>query len=351
MGTGNGMYDNDFLVHMAHAKSRQLSAFESKTARDAIMQDIERRKHEPGPGQYNIPTAIDGDKMTKPPQLQFFSSSETRFKPEQSRSMQVNVAPGDYNVVTSDFDKQRLKIMRQKKMAARSDWAQNIAFVSTEKRFRKAEEQHFLETPNPTAYYPKVGLADTLPRANVRGGAFGSKDSRFKPMKDFSEKRLTREEMTEQALNRDLQAFLNKNDRPSQGQAQNQRPKHAPVFAPTSEQRLRPIKSPPGPPPGAYETTPKWIKKHGVPVIAPSLNISRKVYDNMPGPGDYDINRGDVSSTYQSWRNPKQIMLSTTVREDPSLKRKTVAPGPGYYNTAGNLLKPTYNVLLSDKYQ
>lgn len=362
MGTGHGMYDNDFLIHMAQAKRRQMSAFESKTARDAIMQEIERRKNEPGPGQYVLPSTIVADKNAKPPNLQFFSSSEARFKNEQPRSMQVNTAPGSYNVVSSDFDQMRLRIMRQKKMAARSDWVQNIAFTSTERRFNNPEEMLKLDIPNPTAYRPKGSFGDQLARGNVRAGAFGSKDARFKEKKDPSEKKLTREELTERELNRDLQTFLARHDNrktsgngiPAVRSASPNaiRPKIVPNFAPSSEARLRPVKTPPGPPPGAYNTQPKWIKEHGAPVMAPELRISKKVHDPLPGPGQYDVTRPAVSSSLQNWRNPKNVMLSTAVRADPSLVvKKGPAPGPGYYNTSSSLLKPTFNVLLSEKYQ
>jgi hypothetical protein len=31
-------------------------------------------------------------------------------------------------------------------------------------------------SPPANAYYPKVGIADNLPKPNVRGGAFGAKE-------------------------------------------------------------------------------------------------------------------------------------------------------------------------------
>jgi hypothetical protein len=49
------------------------------------------------------------------------------------RSMRLTTAPGAYSPVTSDFDQLRLRILKQKKMAVRSGWAQNIAFTSTER--------------------------------------------------------------------------------------------------------------------------------------------------------------------------------------------------------------------------
>ena len=89
--------------------------------------------------------------------------------------MRLTTAPGAYSPVTSDFDQIRLKILKQKKMAARSGWAQNIAFTSTEGRFTQAAGS--TDGPPANAYYPKMGIADNLPKANVRGGAFGAKET------------------------------------------------------------------------------------------------------------------------------------------------------------------------------
>jgi hypothetical protein len=88
--------------------------------------------------------------------------------------MRLTTAPGAYSPVTSDFDQLRLKILKKKKMAVRSGWAQNIAFTSTESRFFVPGQD--LDGPPANAYYPKVGIADNLPRPNVRGGAFGAKE-------------------------------------------------------------------------------------------------------------------------------------------------------------------------------
>jgi hypothetical protein len=114
-----------------------------------------------GPGQYNLPAAINA--QTKPANLQNFSTSGPRFQEAQQRSIRINVPPGKYNPITSDFDKLRIKILKSKKMSAKSDWAQHIAFVSTEQRFNDGIYDN--EVPPPTSYRPKVGLAETLPKA------------------------------------------------------------------------------------------------------------------------------------------------------------------------------------------
>jgi hypothetical protein len=259
---------------------------------------------ESGPGQYDIPPAIQAG--TKPPNLQFFTSSGPRFQEVSSyliyqlsvlivcfvsmylqgqRSMRIDVAPGKYNPITSDFDRLRIKILKQKKMISRSDWAQNIAFVSTEERFK---DGHDSDIPAPTAYAPKVGLTDNLPRQNIRGGAFGTTEQRFKEAKPQSA--VTKDQMLERELNREINQLLSRpnqnssftpNDRaPSPNPI---RPKYTANFAPSPDARLRPIKSPPGPPPGAYDTVPKWDHAKGVIPMAPPVVVCKKKPTTSPG--------------------------------------------------------------------
>lgn len=90
--------------------------------------------------------------------------------------MRLATAPGAYSPVTSDFDQLRLRILKQKKMAVRSGWAQNIAFTSTEGRFQQHTGIGNLDGPPANAYYPKTGIADNLSKPNARGGAFGAKE-------------------------------------------------------------------------------------------------------------------------------------------------------------------------------
>ncbi len=197
--------------------------------------------------------------------------------------MRLQTAPGSYNLLTSDFDQDRLKILKQKKMISRSQWASNVAFASTEQRLKEADCD--MDIPSASAYYPKVGLADTVGKPNPRRGAFGSKGERF-PEPIPERDRMTREEKTEIELNRDLQVFLSKdqdNARKNQHSTTPIKPKYSSAFAPSPDSRLQPIKSPPGPPPGAYDTAPKWIKQHST-IMAPELKLSRKkVFDPVPG--------------------------------------------------------------------
>lgn len=61
-------------------------------------------------------------------------------------------------------------------------------------------------------------------------------------------------------------------------------PKHGTFtsnFAPSLEERMRPVKTPPGPPPGAYDVQPKW-NKVGTHVMAPLMG-HKKREERTPG--------------------------------------------------------------------
>jgi hypothetical protein len=194
----------------------------------------------------------------------------------------VSVAPGTYNPITSEFDQMRLKIMKQKKMATRSDWAHNIAFTSTEGRFRDMVIDN--EVPPATTYYPKTGISDSIKMPNARSGPFGTTEQRFRVPKPPSAY-VAKEKLVEQELNRELQQFLNKpnniDSEIRESRSSPGRPKYSSSFAPTPDNRLRPVKTPPGPAPGSYDTAPKWLS--GAPVMAPSLIVSKKKHDPQPG--------------------------------------------------------------------
>ena len=61
----------------------------------------------------------------------------------------------------------------------------------------------------------------------------------------------------------------------------NNKPKFTSNFAPSLEERMRPVKTPPGPPPGAYDVQPKW-NKIGTHVMAPELGHKKKA-ERTPG--------------------------------------------------------------------
>lgn len=86
--------------------------------------------------------------------------------------MRIYTAPGMYNPLESDFDKAKLKILKHKKMASRSAWAQNISFAATEPRFHTLDR---VVGPAPVAYRPKTDIADHIPGPR-KTGPFGSSE-------------------------------------------------------------------------------------------------------------------------------------------------------------------------------
>jgi hypothetical protein len=72
----------------------------------------------------------------------------------------------------SDFELNRIKILKKKRMAARSGWAQHVSFDATEARFMQLDKK---VAPPPGSYDPRTTIADHLKRENPRAGPFGSK--------------------------------------------------------------------------------------------------------------------------------------------------------------------------------
>jgi hypothetical protein len=117
--------------------------------------------------------------------------------------------------------------------------------------------------------------------------------SSLKHVQRFKEKKLvpgmTRDQEAAIQLNKDIAPFLNKPSSSSSPIARSlspnnrggTRPKFSSNFAPSNEERFRPVKTPPGPPPGAYNTNPTW--KSGTILMAPSMVESKKKPDISPG--------------------------------------------------------------------
>ena len=87
------------------------------------------------------------------------------------------VAPGDYNPLTSDFEKVRLKALKQKKLTNRSLWASSVAFTGTEKRFNDIncglpKDLVSNKLPPPGAYNPNLDISHAPVKST---GPFGTK--------------------------------------------------------------------------------------------------------------------------------------------------------------------------------
>lgn len=333
--------DTDFVVQLGNTRKQQSSVFESKTLRDSFIKDAYNRIDEPGPGSYHIPPSIQAP-AAKPVNQQCFTSAEKRFKDITSRSLRINTAPGDYNVASST-DQLRYKIMKQKKMTSRSGWAQTIAFTSTEGRFNK--ELYDNHVPPPSAYVPKTAMADKIPTELLSGGGFGGLDDRFKEPKMYGTQ--TRDQKIAKELNDDIAPFLAGKRQAGSYGSPVKRPEFTCNFAPNAEDRFKPAKTPPGPPPGSYEVNPSW-KVGSVPMVPPTFNQAMKRHEVRPGPGDYQIVQP------KKYPNRKKIMISNSPRVSKEFKGnlKGTMPGPGTYNPEplyNNMLKSSHNILLSSR--
>jgi hypothetical protein len=78
----------------------------------------------------------------------------------QSSKVSRAPSPGEYNCLNSDFDRNKLNILKKKRIAARSGWSQNVSFDSTENRF--AGEHVRGDAPPPGAY---EGTYNTISQA------------------------------------------------------------------------------------------------------------------------------------------------------------------------------------------
>lgn len=70
------------------------------------------------------------------------------------------------------------------------------------------------------------------------------------------------------------------------------------------------------------------------------------VFIAVYSPGQYTISRRFGSAN----RNPMNVMVSSAARDE---KIRITAPPPGYYDPTplmGTFIKPSHNILLSDRY-
>lgn len=344
--------DNDFVLRLHAAKVKLSAAFESKTQRDSIMKEA-LQKVGPGPGKYSIPSTIRV--TTKPPEKQFFSSAEERFKDPLPRSMRSTTAPGSYDPRTSDFDNAKLKILKQKQIASRSGWAQNISFSATEQRFHAIDNNK--EIPPPGTYRPKNEFKDLIGKPNRRAGPFGGSSKRFE------EEKPTYIQRSDSAPPPMLDGRGGgggfggghvQSQRPMPGNQRiggagpggangSMRPKFSSVFA-TKTERLPKEKGDDGPPPGAYYAPPSWKAPGAIPMKESMKWFSRKKAEHVPGPGQYNI----ATKLGDARPNRKNVMLSTAKRDGLGVSKQSLeGPGPCAYSVSTSLIRPSYNIMLA----
>ena len=105
-----------------------------------------------------------------------------------------------------------------------------------------------------------------------------------------------------------------------------------------------------GPPPNAYHCEEKWVK--GAVSMTPVVVQSRKKPEkSLPGPGEYVSAHHSIANTInvEFKKSRKDVMVSTAMRDPVVPRHKLEGPGPGAHNTAGGMLRPSYNIYLTGK--
>ena len=334
--------EGNYVMRLNSVRKQQSAAFESKTVRETIPKTREVR---PDPGSYTLPPAIQV--KTKAPEFQNFGSSDARIKDPIARSLRLTIAPGSYDPLTSDFDNMYAKILRQKRLTIKSQWAQSISFLGTDSRLKVFERGTIPELVD-AAYYPKVNIADNLPRP-TKNGPFGSSTERF----NFPDSAYRSEDVGTDLSDGPVRIGGSagrslKHENPGKARIINcsliggVQPSSSFAY---SKERFQEQEKTMGPPPGTYNVAPSWRAQGVVPMRPDTLGSKQnKIVHTMPGPGDYTI----PSTLKIPRKNRKNIMVSTVQRFD--MPRVEEGPGPMDYDPIplyGNMIRPSHNVMLS----
>lgn len=339
----------NMVVRLNAAKKRLSASFESKTTRNAMLNaELKPKLDVPGPGAYDVAESVpEYDPANKPQTNQNFLSGGPRFKEDMNAFN--NAAPGA-QVLPSDFDVNRARIIKAKKLKARSGWAQNIAFENTEKRFFHPSPG--FEPPPPGQYVPKnFDLAANIEKQNKRKPGFGSNTSRSFEASERNKVFVNAQEQLAKELEEDIRHGIGPGGRSAKKKAK--LPSDATHLGIGSafgvglkEARFSKSLEPLGPPPGAYDTRPKWEAKGAVPFKTANPVISRSVPQIRPGPGDYIL--PPTMKIPKPSRN--QVMISTGKRDSITAAATASNPGPGSYKISEQLLRKSYNILLNPEY-
>jgi hypothetical protein len=340
----------NMVVRLNQAKKKLSASFASRSTRDAMLKaEVKPKIFVPGPGQYTIsaPLPTDEELKTRTKTNQNFLSGGERFKENMNASKN---APAAYTL-KSDFDQNKDKIVKAKKMKGRSGWAQNISFDNTETRFFHPTPK--FEAPPPGIYNPQnTNISHGIPKQSKRTPGFGSHTSRSF---DASEKNKTFVNAQEE-LARELQEDIRHGIGPGGMSAKKSRKVvegHRNGLGAGSafgvgikEPRFSKSLEPVGPPPGAYDTRPKWEAKGAVPFKTANPVISRSTAEIRPGPGDYIL----PSTIKYPKPGRNNVMISTGKREGNTTNATVHNPGPGSYRVAENLIRKSHNILLNPDY-
>lgn len=324
--------------------SKQLAIFKSVVPRQPFEKREADTRAEPGPSTYIIPSTLKV--LSKPTNQQCFSSTNSRFAESVPRSLRLTTAPGSYNVSVSDFDESLKKIKRQKALVKRSDWAQNVAFISTGSRFQDPVE----DGPSPASYdinKHTIHENTRIPRHGSRNRPFNTSSKRF--YNPIGELDVPVDSGCASVLGNDSSSYSKPVAR-GISSAKLYGPPRSPKRVGTSafadtQSRLMEMSFSDAPSVGSYNINiPSKPKGPFLPMSNTSPAPTQYPKLIVPGPGDYNINISDISNH----QNRKNVLLTTTERYDFSKDQIVVkdVPGPGKYNIATSIILPSHNASL-----
>lgn len=357
------LYDNsdntNYIVRLNAAKKKLSASFASGSSRNAMLNaELKPKIGNPGPGAYTLRredpemNSPDGKKTD-----QNFLSGGERFPTEKNQ--RDTTAPNKV-ALKSEFDTNKLKILRSKKLKSRSGWAQNISFDATEERFFKATRQETV-VPPPGAYTPKTEFKQLLKKSNERAPGFGSSTERDFKESNANKRVMTAQEQLMQELEEDMRHGVGPGGMSAKLRAGGAGSSHGSVGGPSrpagigaafgsgiKEARFGKSLEPVGPPPGAYNTIPSWSGNSVVKMKTSGIESRKPIGEVRPGPGDYVL-----PSTMTAPKPARSnVMISTAKREGVSTGpiQGTTGPGPGTYSVAEPLVRKSYNILLAPEF-
>jgi hypothetical protein len=337
----------NMVVRLNAAKKRLSASFESKTSRNAMLNaELKPKLNNPGPGQYTIPgTEVEILDKSVVKTNQNFLSGGPRWKDDINAFN--NSAPGAY-VLPSEFDANRLRIVKAKKLKSRSGWAQNVSFDTTEKK-GFAPRPSF-EAPPPGHYDPQNHcISSGIEKQSKRTPGFGSHTSRSFEASERNKVFVNAQEQLARELEEDFHHGIGPSGRRAKTPKKNvEQGTRVGLGAGSAfgvglrEARFSKSLEPVGPPPGAYDTRPKWEAKGAVPFKTANPVVSRAVPEIRPGPGDYIL--PPTMKVPKPARN--NVMVSTGKRDSIQAASTAKNPGPASYNVSEKLLRKSFNILL-----
>ena len=347
VGTEDGFYaEGSYLNQLKKAKNMPTASFRSKSDRNTILPS-RFNTNNVGPGQYKVPSTFEyNNKKLLSADLQCFSSSEERFRDPNGKN---NFGPSaqNYTPLTSSFDEAKLKILKRKRMASRSDWAMTVSFDSTAPRADFVDNK---VVPPPGAYIPQDTLAHRVAKKKLGKSPWDAVYKRTSRLAepDLPEHRRNPEIMLDNKL-LESSGFKPLNEWKPLNNALKEKPKFSLPFA-SRVKRLPPPEDSldQGPAPGTYDTRPSWELKRSIrffPENKPRIKVRETI---APGPAQYQVDKYGIAGSPERRRNRKNVMVSTANRGEGMLNEyQKSLPGPGIYNVSKSLVTPSHNVYLN----